>query len=337
MFVVHPHFHRRRTGVTSHVEAIVRATPHCAALEGAMFGRVLDKTLPRVGWRQTLRRARTDTIVWHAHRNVEMFVGLLLRLFAGRTRLVFTRHASHSPSWMTRVVMKRADAVVTLTPQMARTVGLPSHVVPHGVNLEAFTPPASRDTAWETLGVGGRFGVGVVGRIRPAKGQGDFVEAVAPLLASHPEWTAALVGEVLSPEREWVAALQQQAGGKLALPGHRTDTPRWYQGLSVLVQPSHAEGFGLSLLEGLASGCCVVATEIPGSAAFIDDGRTGFLYPPGDANALRQILARLMRHPEEAHAVGRAAARQAREKHGVRLESQRLVALYQRLLGGLTE
>lgn len=332
MFVVHPHLHHRRTGVTSHVEAVARAMPECAVMESPVFGRVVDPSLPRAGWREVFRRARAGGIVWHAHRNVEMFAGMLLRLLAGRTRLVFTRHAAPRPSWVTRWLLKRADAVVTLTPQMAQTVETTSDVVPHGVDLERFHPPASRADAWKSLGVGGRFGVGVVGRIRQAKGQADFVEAVAPLLDANPEWRAALVGEVLSPERDWAKALQEQAGENLLLPGHQADVARWYRALSVLVQPSYSEGYGLALLEGLASGCCVVAARIPGSAGIIEDGRTGFLYPPGDVAALRSILRRLMQHPEEAHAVGGAAAEEARARHGVELETRRLAAIYTRVL-----
>lgn len=296
-----------------------------------MFGRVLDPALAHIGWTETIRKARSETLVWHAHRNVEMFIGLLLRLFARRTLLVFTRHASHKPSWVTRWVMRRADAVVTLTTQMAKAVAVPSHVVPHGVNLDAFAPPASRQDAWASLGVGGRYGVGVVGRIRPAKGQADFVEAIAPLLDAHREWKATLVGDVLAPEAKWADGLQRQAAGKLVMPGQQSEIKRWYQGLSVLVQPSYAEGFSLSLLEGLASGCCVVATEIPESPTIIEHGRTGFLYDPGDVKALGAILQRLLRHPEEAHAVGLAAAEEAREKHGVALEAERLLAIYQQL------
>lgn len=331
MFVVHPHLHRRRTGVTTHVEAVTRDAPDVAVYESRLFGRVLDPSLPRVTLGEVLQRARTQDVVWHAHRNVEMFLGVLLRLLCSRLRLVFTRHASPAPTGITRWLLARADGRVTLTRETAASLGMPSTIVPHGVDLTRFVPPVDRDDAWRRLGVGGRYGVGVVGRIREAKGQGDFVEALTPSLAGATDWRAVLVGTVRPADQAWADGLQAKAGSALSMVGQQADIARWYQGLTVLVQPSHAEGFGLTVVEGLASGCCVVATRISDFPTLIDHGRTGFLYEPGDVDALQTILDTLMKEPQRARAIGAVAAREAREKLGVEHERARLATFYRAL------
>ena len=85
-------------------------------------------------------------------------------------------------------------------------------------------------------------------------------------------------------------------------------------------------------IEALASGCCVVASRLPYLPEVIEHGRTGFLYEPGDARALRDILEMLMAEPERAHAVGRNAAEEARRRFGVEHEARKLTDLYQSLL-----
>jgi len=101
----------------------------------------------------------------------------------------------------------------------------------------------------------------------------------------------------------------------------------------VLVQPSRRESFGLVVLEAMAAGCCVVAANLGHLPPLIEHGRTGFLYPPGDAQALAAQLEPLLTDPLRAEAVGRAAAAEVRARHGVTEEVANLRALYGRLGG----
>ncbi|HZH04754.1 MAG TPA: glycosyltransferase family 4 protein [Myxococcaceae bacterium] len=328
--VVHPHFHGRRTGVTRHVESVI---PELArSMEAAVVGYGLERGIPRIGWGQLLRRVRREPVIWHAHRNVEAAVGLLLRWAAPTMRVVYTRHAATPPSRYTRWLMDKVDRRVALTPEIALTLGRPADVVSHGVSLKTFHPPAKRDAAWRELGLGGKHGIGVLGRVRPAKGQGDFVEAAAPLLHRYPDWTGAVVGKVKAGEARWVAGLRARAGGRLRFIPEQSDVLPWYRGLSILVHPSHSEGFSLVHLEALASGCCVVASALPYVPSLIEHGRTGFLYPPGDVGALTEVLEPLLQEPERAEAVGRAAAEAARPKLGLEQEAASLASVYRSVL-----
>lgn len=331
MLVVHPHFHFRRTGVTGHVESIV------PALEAKALGTALSPGLPRTRWREVIGAARKGELVWHAHRNNELLVGLLLRAFFKDVRVVYTRHSATPASGYTRLLYRRADGVVSLTGEGANLLGVPSEVVGHGIELGRFTPPDDRAAAWRALGVGGERGIGVVGRIRPQKGQGDFVYAIAPLLADAPTWKPVLVGRAKPADARWAQVLVKNTGGALALAGEQRDVAQWYRGLSIVVQPSHSEGYSLVLLEAMASGCCVVASRLPHFPELIDDGRTGFLYPPGDVGALRSLLKSLLADPARVEAVGRAAAEEARRRFGVDREASRLRQLYASLLPALPE
>ncbi|MCE9672979.1 glycosyltransferase family 4 protein [Myxococcus stipitatus] len=331
--IVHPHFHKRYTGVTRHVETVVPALVKGSNSETRVIGSGLSDGLPRITWPELLRRARSEPVVWHAHRNNELLAGLMLKLLGRNVRLVFTRHTSMVPSGFTRLLARSADALVSLTRQVAEAFALPSTIISHGVDLARFHPPEDRDEAWARLGQGGRFGVGVIGRVRKEKGQGDFIEAVRPLVSSYPDWQAVLVGLAKGPDLDWVNGLRSGIEGRVSLAGEQSVIEPWYRGLTILVHPSYSEGYSLVHVEAMASGCCVVASKLPYLDTLIEDGRTGFFFEPGDVKALRELLDMLMREPERARQVGRNAAEEARRRCGVEHEAHALDDLYRMLLG----
>ena len=318
--VVLLHFHRRRTGVTRHVEDIARRLP--AEVTG--WGPLRDvDVLP---WRALLDRAREGPVVLHAHRNLELLAALLLRWRRPSVRVVFTRHSAGRPSAWTRFLARRADARVVMTRVAVRELGLRADVVPHGVDIARFSPPPNRDEAWRALGVGGSHGLGAVGRIRPAKGQQDLAGAWALLGPRFPRWRAVLAGLVTRQWRRFADGLHG-----LEQLGELDDIPGLYRGLTVVVQPSRQESFSLVLLEAMASGCCVVAAALPHYPEMVEHGVTGFLYPPGNVAVLVEILEPLLADPSRADAVGRAAADEVRTRWTVDGEVQALRGVYARV------
>jgi mannosyltransferase len=324
MLVVHPHFHSRHTGVTTHTAAIIPALQKHAEVK--WLGELLPDALPRITRDEVMDRARAEPVIWHAHRNNELLLGVWMRRRRPKLKVVFTRHGSYPPSAFTRMIARWADAMITLNEENAGWMKAPSTVIPHGVDLSRFTPPASRAEAWTRLEVGGERGIGVIGRIRENKGQQDFVEAIAPLLPEAPGWRAVLVGAGDA------GAMIAHTKGALLAPGEQKEIVPWYQGLSVLVNPSHGESFGLTLIEGMAAGCCVVATRLFHTPGLIEHGRTGFLYEPRDTRALREILRQLLREPELAATVGAAAAEEARSRFGIDREAAAIAELYSRVV-----
>jgi mannosyltransferase len=318
--VVLLHFHGRRTGVTRHVEDVARRLPAHVIGWGPLRG---VRQLP---WRALLELARSGPLVVHAHRNLELLAALLLRSLRPWVQVVFTRHSAGRPSGWTRFLARRADVRVVLTRVALRELGLRAEVVPHGVDVQQFAPPADRAGAWRALGVGGSNGVGAVGRIRPSKGQQDLAAAWALLGPRFPRWRAVLAGLVT---RRWRAFARRLAG--LEQLGELDDAPALYRGLTVLVQPSRQESFSLVLLEAMASGCCVVAAALPHYPELVEHGVTGFLYAPGDVPALVELLEPLLAEPSRAEAVGRAAVQEVRARWTLEAEVEALRRLYTKL------
>lgn len=174
--------------------------------------------------------------------------------------------------WATRVVcVSEGERAVGVASGIdARYV-----VVPNGVDLRRFSP-GSREAAREVLGLGDEPLVVCVGRLHRQKGQHFLLDAL-------PDVRVALVGD--GPDRESLAA----RGAWLV--GETDDVAAWYRAADVVVQPSKWEGMALTLLEAMACGRPIVATDVPG---------TRELLPPealvryGDVEALRRkVLDRI--------------------------------------------
>ncbi|HTS80636.1 MAG TPA: glycosyltransferase family 4 protein [Myxococcaceae bacterium] len=314
--VVHLHFHGRRTGITRHVEDVARLLP------AEVVGWGLPAEVPRLSWRALRARIRSGPVVLHAHRNLELLAALLLRAPSPSVRVVFTRHSAGRPSAWTRFLARRADARVVMTRGALGELDLPAEVVPHGVDTRRFGPAAADRAS-------GPRALGAVGRLRPDKGQEDLVRAWAALAPRFPGWRLVLAGAATHRWRGFARHLARLA--PVDLLGEVRDTPALYRRLTVMVQPSRRESFSLVLLEAMASGCCVVAAALPHYPELVEDGVTGFLYPPGDVDALARLLEPLLENPARAEEVGRAAMVAVRARWTLEAEVAALRGLYARL------
>jgi mannosyltransferase len=328
VLVVHPHLHRRRTGVTRHVETVVQALK--SKLDIGAWGSALSREVPRTTLTEVLRRSKNEPVVWHAHRNLELLAGLLTRWLRPNLRVIYTRHAASKPTAYTRWLAKFADERVVLTAENRALLPRPVTLVGHGVDAGRFAPSEDRALSWRALGLPGTHGVGVVGRIRPEKGQGDFLHAFAGLAERFPQWTPVLIGRVKSVDESWLAGQKAPLGERLILTGELPDVVPWYQALSVVVQPSHQEGFGLVLLEAMSAGCCVIAAKLPHYEGILEHGVSGLFYPVGDVASLGRCLEEVFLDPRRARALGDAARLRVQERWSVSKEAEALAELYAR-------
>jgi sugar transferase (PEP-CTERM/EpsH1 system associated) len=193
-------------------------------------------------------------------------------------------------------------------------VGIPvsKHCLIHnGVDMRQFHPDAIPMPTWTTE-AGGFFVVGTVGRIQDIKNHAGLVRAFMKLQIMLPEHRDLLRlviiggGPLMSALKEQVAAagLTEQVW----LPGARSDVAMLMRRLSIFVLPSFAEGTPVTLLEAMASGLPVVASNVGGIPEVVKDGESGFLVTPTDENAIASLLVKYFRQPSLAvvhGAVGR--------------------------------
>ena len=150
--------------------------------------------------------------------------------------------------------------------------------------------------------------VGTVGRMAEVKDQTLLARAFIEVLREKPELRGRLrlvmVGE--GPLRARAQALLNDAGvADLAwLPGERSDVPAVMQGLHAFVLPSLAEGISNTILEAMACGLPVIATDVGGNGDLVEAGVTGVIVPPSQSLAMASVLGRWALAPESAREMG---------------------------------
>jgi glycosyltransferase involved in cell wall biosynthesis len=257
--------------------------------------------------RAAVRVARDADIV-HAHWLAAGVVAATLRkpyvVQVWGTDVELARHARR----LARIVLRRARLVLAASTALARDahdLGAEAvAVVPSGVVIPDDVGPSEEPPH-----------VLYVGRLSSEKGVLELVEACRDL-------PLVVVGD--GPLRARIPA----AVGFVA----PADLGSWYEGAAVFAAPSRREGYGVAVREAMAWGRPVVAAAVGGLVDAVEDGVTGLLVPPGDVQALRGALERLLGDGELRARLGAAARVRAREELSLAAAAERLLAAYEAAL-----
>lgn len=278
--------------------------------------------------------------IWHVRRDPEMMLAIFLRdVLRFPIRIVFTSAAKHRHSWFPRWLISRMDGVISTTPEAASHVPNTTRVVPHGIALERFTPLPDKLAAWQRTGRPGKYGIGTFGRIRDDKGSDIFVDAMIRVLPEFPDWSAVLAGLCTPQHQSFQHALQQ----KIAAAGLSDrivflgvlgpdQVAACYQDVLVTVACPRYEPFGLTPLEGMACGCAVIASDTGAFRTIVDEGRTGYVIPTDDVDALVTALRRLLADPERAADMGARGRERVVDGFSVEREAAGIRSVYDTVL-----
>jgi len=214
-----------------------------------------------------------------------------------------------------RFILRWFDQVTTPSAEVAEIVHRSGverakvTVVANGVDVEQFQ--GAYPTLRQEIPGAPKYLIGSVARLVPVKGGAVLLQAAKKILSVCPEAAFVFVGAGTS-RREW-EALAQQLGiaERVFFAGARSDMAGVYASLDVVALPSFAEAMPMCLLEALAAGCPVVATDVGDVAKVIRSGVTGLLIKPGDVAALSDAILEIILNPPAAAqraAQGRALA-----------------------------
>ncbi len=284
--------------------------------------------------------AQVDADIVHAHG----YKADLYAYFAvhGRVPLVSTCHNWLDDDVKARVygvadrfVLRRYGRVVAVSDAVRDRLlkaGVPNGrvwLVRNGINLRPYRDAVP---ALRTEPDDGPI-VGVVARLSEEKGVDLFLRAVPLVLAEVPGVRFVVAGE--GPERDKLTALIAELGigGNVRMLGRRDDMPSVYASLDVLVLPSRLEGLPMAALEGMASGCALVAAAVGAMPTVVQDGRTGLLVPVEDVPALAGAIVGLLRDPERRKRLGVAARRQVQEQFSAERMAEEYLRVYEEARG----
>ncbi len=216
----------------------------------------------------------------------------------------------------------------------------PAHIVviPNGVDLAPFAKSGDPAALRRSLGLAADTKlVAVVSRLTALKGIEDYLDAAAIVAAQRDDIRFLIVGEP-SPikNRAYVDELELRASrlgiaDRVIFTGLRSDVPALLSAVDVSVMPSLNEALSNVLLESMAAGAAVVATDVGGTAEALVNGKNGLLIPPANPQTMAAAILHLIDNPPLARALGN----QARRTISDRFSLDRMVAATETLYDDL--
>ncbi|MEA3503465.1 MAG: glycosyltransferase family 4 protein [Actinomycetota bacterium] len=209
-------------------------------------------------------------------------------------------------------VLRRSDHLIAVSEAVAahaQSLGacdIPIDVIPNGVDLTAYHPAATpQDRSGAVVGI-------FVGRLLPNKGPQYLLKALQGL-PTDLDYLIRIAGDgPMQDELERTVA-DRGLGDRVEFLGLRSDIPDLMRDADFFVRPSTLEGMPLTVLEAMASGIPVIATNVAGTGEAVVDGETGILIEPGDIKALSGALENMIRNEPTRLEMGAAGRRRAEE------------------------
>lgn len=173
--------------------------------------------------------------------------------------------------------------------------------------------------------------IGTVGRLQSVKDPLNLVDAFGILVEKRPDIATyaklVIVGDGILREAVHARVRDRQIDHLAWLPGERHDIAELMRAMDIFVQPSLAEGISNTILEAMASGLPVIATNVGGNSELVDDQVTGILIPPADSPALARALEYYVDNPDRRKMNGSAA----RKRAVARFSIGAMIGQYQRI------
>jgi glycosyltransferase involved in cell wall biosynthesis len=301
-------------------------------------------------------RNRYDIV--HVHTPIAAGVGRLATALARTPVVIYTAHGFYfhdgmKPSvyrttvWAERMLGRMTDMLLTQSAEDAQSavterICPPEKVqwISNGVDVRRFRADGDKPAARRAFGIGANDAVvGFLGRMVREKGILELLEAMKSVSASVDNLTLLICGDnsvAKDRDRETQALVTRYLDSsdrpyRVVFTGFIREVDRMMQAIDVFCLPSHREGMPRSIIEAMASGRPVVATDIRGCREEVQNGETGLLVPARDPQALAGALTRLLSNPSMARQMGLKGRERAVAHFDEQFVLDRQVAVYNRL------
>jgi phosphatidylinositol alpha-mannosyltransferase len=325
---------------TSHLDEdfIAVGRPFPIPTSGSIARITLSPRSP-VQVKRILKREQFDII--HLHEPLTPMSPLtVLRL--SNTATVGTFHAYHGKPrgyglWkplIRRWFLHRLDGKIAVSRPAMEFISkhFPGYytIIPNGVDVEHFSPDASPFEHFRD----GKLNILFTGRLEKRKGFIYLLKAYEHIKREDPDVRLIVVGPGTRLRRKYEGLIKKKRLKDVVFAGYvpYTDLPRYYKSADVFCAPATGlESFGIVLLEAMAVGTPVVASNIAGYASVMTHGSEGFLVPPRDEDALAETLSLLLKDESLRQQMG-ARGRLKAEEHSWPLIAQLVMDYYLRIL-----
>jgi glycosyltransferase involved in cell wall biosynthesis len=246
----------------------------------------------------SIKRSSQSPIIVHTHSSKAGIIGRWAAYLAGIPVIIHTYHGygfndyqSILQRWFF-IFLERLTAKIT-----TRFIAVSKNNIEKGINAKIFS---SDDVELIRSGIDiSEFSVGMIACFKPQKAPLDFVKAAHLVCQkmSDVRFVVAGDGELRPPMEELINSLDLK--DKIKLLGFRRDIPEIMKCLDVFVLTSLWEGLPKVIVQAIAAGIPIVATEVDGSSEVIKNGINGFLVKPGDVEGIAEKIMYILQKPKD--------------------------------------
>jgi glycosyltransferase involved in cell wall biosynthesis len=298
---------------------------------------------------RALRLARPDLV--HTNGTKAHMLGGLAARLAGRPVIWHARDflgegsverlLSWVGSWLPRRIVANSEAVAASWRRRGGPAGRVT-AIHNGVDLAGFRPEESGAAFRDLLGIPRDVPlVGMVGLLAPWKGQMEFLEAARLVAERVPRARFVIVGDEMyqtNGHGTFADAVRTRArslglADRLTFAGYHEDIPGVMAALDLVVHASTApEPFGRVLVEAMAAGRAVVATDAGAAREVLGEEEAGILVPPGAVHPLADAIAGLLADPARRERLARAGRARVEQRFSLEAHVQRISTVYAEIL-----
>jgi glycosyltransferase involved in cell wall biosynthesis len=211
-------------------------------------------------------------------------------------------------------------------------------VIRNGIDFSRFREKTNGASLRRELGLPPRAPLVLLfSRLNPLKGIEYFLQSASIVAGHFPEARFLIVGDAPQTGADYIKGLKDDVArlgleNRVIFTGFRLDTPELLSEAAVSVLPSLSEGLSNTLLESMAAGVPVVATNVGGNTEVVEEGVTGLLVPPRDPEAIAHAVCLLLKNPELASSLGRAGKKSVIERFSLDRMVRETEGLYLKLI-----
>ncbi len=285
-----------------------------------------------------IKKHRIDLIHTDGPRNT-FYAGIAAKL--KRIPLVWHVRASNRDRFDSILTLFPAKIILVANSLRSRFSGIERDdrfiTIYNGVNPAEFVKVSSSDQIKESLGIEeSSLLITVFARIEPLKGQKYLIEACGSILSGLQKFHIFFAGEITDKEyqRECLDLAESlNIKERIVFEGFRTDISNILNRTDIVVMPSLFEAFPRAVIEGMAAGKAVIATDVGGTAEAVEEGITGFVVPPEDPAALAEKILLLAGDRETRRKMGESGRLRAEKLFSIEENLRKTEWVYHELLG----
>jgi len=297
----------------------------------------LQKVFSLLSLIQLVRREKIDIL--HSHNATAHFYGAVVSSFT-RKPLIHTKHGNLLPfprnqGWSSHHWAASSTKKIIAVSDIVRESIINAYRVPaekvmtifNGIDIAPYHSKPRLSTLDSKY-----FSVGCIGRLSKEKDHSTLLKAFKKVLEIIPTVQLKIVGDGMLKEALIKETKDLGIEGNVAFWGMRTDIPDLLKEFDVFVQPSLTEGISLTILEAMAAGLPVVATNVGGNPEVVLEGQTGFLVPSQNPKAMAEAILKFHADKNLAGRFGEAGRKRVEEK----FDLNKMVSAYGRVYNSLT-